>query len=402
MVVTMKILVVSQYYFPESVAITPLCEGLVRLGHQVQVLTSQPQYGFGQIPKDYIKIKDEIISGVNIHRVKVSARDGKPFSILKNYWSFYQSAMRDIDTIPGTFDVVLSVSYSPIMSIAPAIQFAKKQGIPHMLYAVDMWPESLLTVNFFKNQGWMYQWLKSWSHRLYRQVDQIVVGSPSFRRHLKGIVNPNHIIKAPLYQTGLFEHLPEQVIDYGEGFHLVYAGNLGHIQGLSALVKQWQFTPQKYHLHVIGSGRFKPKLSHLIKEFKLTQRIHVYAHQTPDNLGKFLANADALYLGLTAQGIVGKTMPQKVSQYLMIGKPILANIKGDAAELLKPLKGAFFLDTQAKNLSKQLAKINGLSEKDKEHIRVESQHVYQQFLSHQATSQQLEHHLMSLVKSRKA
>jgi hypothetical protein len=65
----MRILVVSQYYHPESFSVTNLCEGLVRLGHHVQVITSKPQYGFGQIPKDYQKITDEIVSGVNIHRV---------------------------------------------------------------------------------------------------------------------------------------------------------------------------------------------------------------------------------------------------------------------------------------------------------------------------------------------
>ena len=398
----MKVLVVTQYYYPESVAITPLCEGLVRLGHQVQVLTSKPQYGFGQIPRDYVKITDEIISGVNIHRVKTYARDGKPLSVLRNYLTFYYAAMKDIDTLSGPYDVVLSVSYSPIMSIAPAVYYAKKHGIPHLLYAVDVWPEALLTVPFFRSQGWIYRWLSKWSHHLYRQVDHIVVGSPSYRPHFVKLLGANKVGQRPLYQPALIESMPDQVIDYGEGFHVVYGGNIGHIQGLATLIQQWRHTPSKYHLHLIGSGRHKQKLVHLIRELKLESRIHMYAHQTPDNLGKFFANADAFYLGLMTSGIVGKTIPQKLVQSLVIGKPMLINLKGDGLALLKSLPGVYILDTQAKRLGTLLGKISGLKPSQKETIRQTQQQYYQQNLSIQVASKILEDQLMSLINSPKS
>ena len=402
MITKMKILVVTQYYYPESVAITPLCEGLVRLGHQVQVLTSKPQYGFGQIPRDYVKITDEIISGVNIHRVKTYARDGKPLSVLRNYVTFYQAAMKDIDTLSSPYDVVLSVSYSPIMAIAPAVYYAKKYHLPHLLYAVDVWPEALLTVPFFRTQGWIYRWLSKWSHHLYRQVDQIVVGSPSYQPHFVKLLGAKSVSQTILYQPALIESLPDQVMDYGDGFHMVYAGNMGHIQGLTTLIQQWQHTQSKFHLHLIGSGRYKQKLVHLIRDLKLESRVHMYAHQTPDNLGKFFANADAFYLGLVTSGIVGKTIPQKLVQSLVVGKPILANLKGDGLTLLKAQPGIFVLDTQAKNLVTLLGKISKLTTKQKEMIRQTQQQYYQQHLSMQVASKTLEDQLMSLINSTKS
>jgi hypothetical protein len=49
----MNILVVSQYYYPEQFKITDICEALVKLGHQVTVLTGLPNYPKGEIYDGY-------------------------------------------------------------------------------------------------------------------------------------------------------------------------------------------------------------------------------------------------------------------------------------------------------------------------------------------------------------
>ncbi len=217
----MRILVVTQYYYPESFAITNICEGLVKLGHHVQVLTSKPQYGFGEVPKDYQKITDEIISGVNIHRVHTFARKRSKLSVLRNYATFYQAAMQDIDGLPGRYDVVMSVSLSPLMSIAPAIRYARKHHIPHLLYAVDVWPESLLITPILSPKGILYGWLKRWSLALYHQVHRIVVGSPSYLGHFIPMVGKEKVAPKALVQPALIETIGNEKIDYGQGFHLV-------------------------------------------------------------------------------------------------------------------------------------------------------------------------------------
>jgi hypothetical protein len=64
----MRILVVCQYYYPENVVITPICEALVARGNEVTVVTGKPNYGFGRILPGYEKITDETIHGVHVHR----------------------------------------------------------------------------------------------------------------------------------------------------------------------------------------------------------------------------------------------------------------------------------------------------------------------------------------------
>jgi glycosyltransferase involved in cell wall biosynthesis len=398
----MRILVVSQYYHPESFSVTNLCEGLVRLGHHVQVVTSKPQYGFGQIPKDYQKITDEIVSGVNIHRVHTYPRRRSIISVIRNYVTFYRSASKEIMKLKGRYDVVMSVSLSPLMSIIPAIRYAKKHGIPHLLYAVDVWPESVLVSKLLRKEGLLYRWLTSWSHSLYRQVDKILVGSPSYHSHFSKLFGKAIVIPEAMVQPALIEQLGQESIQYGEGFHLVYAGNFGVIQQLEPLIKTWASTPSTMHLHCIGSGQQGYRLHQLVKDLQLVDRVHFYAHQTPENLGKFLIDADAFYVGLQTPGIVGKTIPHKLIQYLPFGQPILASLQGDGLALLKALPPTYLLDSGMKNLSSLLNKVKKLTDKEREKIRTQHQTYYQEHLAMKMAAQTLERHFKSLIQANKS
>ena len=71
----MKILIVSQYYYPEQFQINEIAPALVELGHSVTVLTGLPNYPKGEIYEGY---KDahksrEVINGVEVIRVKEKA-----------------------------------------------------------------------------------------------------------------------------------------------------------------------------------------------------------------------------------------------------------------------------------------------------------------------------------------
>ena len=59
----MKILVVCQFYYPENFVITKIAEELVKIGHDVTVLTGKPNYGYDKILPEYKKVKYEEING---------------------------------------------------------------------------------------------------------------------------------------------------------------------------------------------------------------------------------------------------------------------------------------------------------------------------------------------------
>ena len=67
----MKILFVSQYYYPERISSTEIAETLVKLGHEVSVVCGKPNYGFNEILPEYKKIKFRIISIASMGDIRI-------------------------------------------------------------------------------------------------------------------------------------------------------------------------------------------------------------------------------------------------------------------------------------------------------------------------------------------
>jgi len=54
----MKLLVVSQYFFPEDFRINELVEEFTNRGHEVTILTGRPNYPEGKIFPEYIQERE--------------------------------------------------------------------------------------------------------------------------------------------------------------------------------------------------------------------------------------------------------------------------------------------------------------------------------------------------------
>ena len=52
----MKILVVSQYFWPEEFRINDICEGFIQQGHEVEVLTGIPNYPQGKETSESLNV----------------------------------------------------------------------------------------------------------------------------------------------------------------------------------------------------------------------------------------------------------------------------------------------------------------------------------------------------------
>ena len=87
----MKILIVSQYFWPENFRINDLAKGLTERGHQVTVLTGQPNYPGGTFFPGYGLFKNfkQNHEGIKILRVPLLPRgQGGGIRLFLNYISF--------------------------------------------------------------------------------------------------------------------------------------------------------------------------------------------------------------------------------------------------------------------------------------------------------------------------
>lgn len=337
----MKILAVCQYYYPEPFRVNDICEEMARRGHEVTVVTGEPNYPEGEIYKGYENHAraDEVINGVKVHRCPIIPRKTGAIYRFLNYFSYPMKAKSYVKKLMASdgkpFDVVFVNQLSPVMMAEPAIKYGKRYGVPVVMYCLDLWPESLIAGGIGRG-GVVYRIFDGISKKIYRSVDKILITSRMFRGYLKdrfGI--PDEKIEyLPQYAEGLFEKLPYK--EPGDVTDLVFAGNIGELQSVQTITEAAKKLEGKpVHFHIVGGGSDLQRLEELSKGLS---NVTFYGRRPLEEMPAFYAKADAMLVTLKADPVLSLTLPGKVQSYMAAGKPIIGAIDGETAEVIKEAK----------------------------------------------------------------
>ena len=332
----MKILVVSQIYWPEPFPTTDICEGLAEMGHEVHLITDVPNYPMGYIYPEYRggKRRREERNGVKIFRTFTIGRKNNILFRILNYYSFAISSTLFSWTLPKDYDVVFAIQASPIMMVSAALSYAKRTGKKCLFYTMDLWPASLAAGGvgesspIYKLFGWV-------SKRLYRKADRILVTSQMFKPYLMDNfdIPENRIGHRPQYAPAQFDTLPEA--PQKDTVDLMFAGNVGAAQSLTTVLQAAAQLKDISNLrwHIVGDGSELNNLKNLSARLGL-ENVIFHGRKPPEQMPEFYAMADAMLVTLTADPFVGMTLPNKVQSYMAAGKPVLAAANGEIPKVL--------------------------------------------------------------------
>lgn len=391
----MKILMVTQFYYPERFSTTDIAEELVKSGNEVTVLTGKPNYGYGYILKEYKNVKREKINGVDVIRCNLYPRHNSRLSIIRNYLSFHRNAKRAVNKIKENFDVVLSASLSPVISIAPAIKYAKKHNVPHILFCQDLWPESTVVTNAVKEKSLTYKILYRWSKRLYEQCDEIVISSPSFKNYFNNVLKITDKKFPVVYQPIIHSNGSDGSVEYTKKFNFVYAGNIGTLQLSSELIDAFKLLDcSDKKLYFMGMGSQLELIKKRISDEHLEDFVEYVGALPIEKAERYYRNATALIVSLKNTGTVGKTIPNKAIQYMTYSKPLIGVIQGDGKELLEKAKGTIFADENPKMIANCIEKICKLSEEDLQKMGINNK----QYFDKNLNSEILANHLLEILR----
>ena len=386
----MKILLVSQYYYPERFSVTDFAEQLVKQGHDVTVLTGKPNYGFKEILPEYKKVKYEEINGVKVHRVKLAPRKDSKISIIRNYLSFHRNGKRFARHFKENFDVVLATSLSPVISVSPALAFAKKHKIPCVLYCQDLWPEAPVVTGMIRRNSLAYKILYKWSKSIYTRCDRIVISSPSFKEYFVKELQIEDKVFNVVNQPIISSTKELKPIKYENETNLVYAGNIGSMQMIDLLVKAMRYVKSyNIKLHLLGTGSLLKQVQKQIVLDGLKDKVEYHGNLPIEEAEAYYKNADALIVSLKNEGYVGKTIPNKAIQYLKYGRPILGVVQGDSKVLLENAKGAIFAEENAQNIGETINKIIQMSDKEKDQLGLSNKKYFEENFSIEKLTQLL-------------
>ena len=396
----MKILIVCQFYYPENFVITKIAEKLVEFGHDVTVLTGKPNYGYGHILPAYENVSSEVINGVKVERVNLKARKKSRISIIKNYLSFWKNSKKWVKRTNEEFDIVYSMSLSPVTILSAGNLYKKKHGVPHVVHCVDLWPESVLVTHAVRKNSLVYKILYSWSKKLYSKADEILIGSPSFENYFKEVLKISNIEMKYIPQPSLVETSDLPPFPFEKSyFNILYCGNLGIIQEIPYIVEAMkQLKGSNIRFNIIGMGPMSGYLEDKIKEYGLEENVIYFGPIPALQASAYFKGADALYVPLKNDGTVGKTIPNKLVMSMAFAKPILAMLDGDGKNILVEADGAVFADQSAESLTKAINTISKLTKKDLERFGKNNFLYYQSHLTVEKVTRDIETELLNKLR----
>ena len=342
----MKILVVSQYFYPENFKINDLIFSLKERGHQITVLTGKPNYskahffeGYGWKSDDF-----EIVNEIPVHRANLfSRRNGGALRLFLNYFSFAFLASLKLKKIKGSFDAIFVYEPSPITVGIPAIFAKKRFKAPIYFWAQDLWPESLVAAGGVKNK-FILGFFNSLTKWIYNHSKKVLIQSNGFREYILNQGIPNDKILFYPNPTEDFYKPLQEVKEYKEffqkeNFNIIFAGNIGEAQSFVTIIEAINNIKElPIKVIVLGDGRYKETAIGLIKEKGLEAHFNFLGSFPPTEMPKFFSHADALLVSLKKDKIFSLTIPAKVQSYLACGKPIIASIDGEGAKIVNDAK----------------------------------------------------------------
>jgi len=342
----MEVLILTQYFPPETGApqsrLHSLAYNLSDHGINVSILTAIPNYPkmevfTGYKGRYYLKEHD---GPLTIFRSYIYVRKS-PGSIgrLINYFSFVVSSLIIGWTKTGKHDVIICES-PPLFLGLTALFLTWKKKAKLVFNVSDLWPESVEKLGIIKSK-----FLLRMAYSLERQI---YMKSTLVSGQTQGIVTnikvrfPN--IKTFWLRNGIDFAQFNIMADSKEfrksmglsesDFLLIYAGVLGHAQGLETVLNAAEKVIEEHHIKffIIGDGPEKDNLVYLAQHKNL-QNVVFIPNKPRNEIPSIIAGCDAYIVPLKKLDLFLGAIPSKLFEPLAMGKPVILGVDGEARDL---------------------------------------------------------------------
>jgi glycosyltransferase involved in cell wall biosynthesis len=335
----LKILVISHYFWPESFRMNQVVEDLVAAGAEVTVLAGHPNYPDGRAYMGYVPWRTALErhpAGYDIVRVPVVTRGGaSAVRLALNYLSF---AVAGVILGPWLlrgrrFDVQFVYCTTPAIQGYIALWLKRLKRVPVVLWVQDIWPEALSATGYVRSPL-LLSAVGTVVSAMYRRSDLILGQSRSFVRMIRQRASGAAVEHFP--NPG--EHEPadgEPAPTLPDGFNVVFGGNIGRAQAMETVLAAAELLSDDPDVRFVlfGSGSMVGWLEETARARGLTNLV-LAGRLPPAAMPAVYRQASALLLPLTDDPAVAQTVPSKLQSYFGAGRPVIAAVNGEAAEIV--------------------------------------------------------------------
>jgi glycosyltransferase involved in cell wall biosynthesis len=406
----MKVLIFSQYFWPESFRINDVAKKLLAKDAEVEVLTGKPNYPSGEIFNGYKAsgCQRETHQGININRIPLLTRGNGGKRLALNYLSFVASGLLFAPWMlrGKKFDVIFIYAPSPILQAIPALFLGWLKGCPVVLWVQDLWPESLSATGHVQNQV-VLKLVKQVVRFIYRHTDLLLVQSRAFETPVRALASTTPIAYYPNSVDDTFalppSNEPPQVEGLGKEFSLMFAGNIGTAQAVEVIVEAASLLKERADIHfvVLGEGSRWEWMRQEAQRQGLSN-LHLPGRFPVETMPGFMQKASALLVTLADQEIFKATIPSKVQAYLAAGRPILACLNGEGANLVVAAGAGLAVPAEnGRALAEAILHLYHMPQAEREAMGARGRLYYAKHFAHDMLVDQLIGHLQSVCEHKK-
>lgn len=334
----MKLVYLVQYFSPEKASglqlVEDLLEGFSAHGWKTDVFTPTPTRGVtDEQRKEYARKRVEIKydGRLTIHRMHLY-REGKGFVgrairyLLFSIECFWKAA-----TVPADF--IFTGSGPPTQGVV--VGLAKKVSGKKVIYNLqDIFPDSLVTSGICGENSFLMKIGHAMENFTYRNADHIITITDDMKANImkKGVPEDKISVVRNWIDTDKVKHISrEDNLLFDElklprdGFYVVYAGNLGKVQGVDVILKTASLMKNNRDIKfvIFGNGSEEENLKKIVND-KHLDNVLMFPLQPIERVSEVYSMADVSIISCTP-GTGGSGMPSKTWTIMAAGVPIIAS-----------------------------------------------------------------------------
>jgi len=408
----MKILVVTQYFWPENFRINDLVLGLKERGHEVKVMTGLPNYPGGCFFTGYSFFGPliETYENIPVFRVPILPRgNGSGIRLMLNFISFlfFACLFAPLHRL-GSVDLILIYEPSPITVCLPALWLKKLKSAPVMFWMQDLWPESLSATGAIRSKK-IIKMVDILVRFIYRGCDWILIQSRAFTEPvLRQGGNSQRILYFPnsaeeLYGPVKLESNASEHALMPEGFCVTFAGNIGAAQDFGTILDAADLLKEQTEINwvIIGDGRMFPWVKRHATKRGLNETVHLLGRYPAEAMPRFFALSDVLLVTLKKEPIFALTIPSKVQSYLACAKPIIAALDGEGARVVKEAGAGLTCKTEnPKALAEAVLKLHNMSKVERKEMGKKGRSYFEKHFERETLLDRLEGWMKTLISEK--
>jgi glycosyltransferase involved in cell wall biosynthesis len=281
---------------------------------------------------------------VTVHRAPLFvSHDANPIHRAANYASFGVSSTALSLKALGRSDVVLAVMSPPSAALS-TLTLKRLRGIPFGVQIQDLWPQSVTAGTMLPPDltRMATRSIHALCDHIYRRASFIAVTSPGMADAIaaRGVPRTKMAFISNWADEEHFHPLPSPAttpyLAPRRPFTVMYAGAMGDAQRLDVVLEAAELlrNDDRIGFLLVGGGVAESGLKDTVGRRSLTN-VEFAPAQPVHRMAEVLSQGDVQIISLRDLPVFANTLPSKLPATLAAGRPIIAAVRGDAAQVVR-------------------------------------------------------------------